>query len=208
MDGSDGKLDVSRQLGQRMAGPPMTLMEVALEEVFMEQGIAGPSTTTEYKAGAGLLPLKDNESTVISILDSQLSDVAAHPGHPGYQFWRYKRALHSAPTLLPNPITARGIPQRADYVAFNEEEHAGEPTIYLTMGGNAPIFYNVLHAKPRPEMVAGTGGDRCLVPKTHSHYRPLTRPTCPYAGSNNVVLYRQVKCSGIDNGEEVDKLIE
>ena len=75
---------MSRQLGQRMAGPPKTLTEVALEEVFMEQGITGPSTTIEYEAGAGPLPLEDDESTVMSSLDSQLSDAAAHPGYP---FW-------------------------------------------------------------------------------------------------------------------------
>ena len=122
----------------------------------MEQGVAGPSTVTKYEAGAGPLPLEDDESAIMSSLDSQLSDVAAHPGYP---FWRYKRVLHGAPILLPDPIADRGIPQRADYVAFNVEKHDGEPTIYSTMGGNAPVFCNMLHAEPRPEIAAGTEGD-------------------------------------------------
>ena len=87
-DNDDGELDVSCQLGRRGAGPPKTVAERALEEVFMEQGIAGPSTITEYEAGAGPLPLEDDESAIMLSLDSQLSDVAAHPGYP---FWRYKR---------------------------------------------------------------------------------------------------------------------
>ena len=131
-------------------------MAETLEEVFMEQGVAGPSTITEYEAGAGPLPLEDDESAVMSSLDSQLSDAAAHPGYP---FWRYKRVLHGAPILLPDPIADRGIPQRADYVAFNVEKHDGEPTVYSTMRGNAPVFCNVLHAEPRPEIAAGTEGD-------------------------------------------------
>ena len=155
-DDDNGELDVSRQLGRRGAGPPKTMVERALEEVFMEQGIAGPSTITEYEAGAGPLPLEDDESAIMSSLDSQLSNAAAHPGYP---FWRYKRVLHGAPILLPDPITDRGIPQRADYVAFNVEKHDGEPTIYSTMGGNAPVFCNVLHAEPRPKIAAGTEGD-------------------------------------------------
>ena len=61
--------------------------------------------------------------------------------------------------MLPDPILARGIPQRADYVAFNIEKHDRESTIYSTMGGNTPIFCNVLHAKPQPNIVAGTEGD-------------------------------------------------
>ena len=81
----------------------------------------------------------------MSSLDSQLSDVAVHPGYP---FWRYKRALHGTSILLPDPIVDRGIPQRANYVAFNVEKHDGEPTVYSTMGGNAPVFCNVLHAEP------------------------------------------------------------
>ena len=122
----------------------------------MEQGVTGPSTTIEYKAGPGPLPLEDDESAVMSSLDSQLSDIVAHPGYP---FWKYKRALHGAPILLPDPIADRGIPQRANYVAFNVEKHDGEPTVYLTMGGNTPVFCNVLHAKPHPEITTGTEGD-------------------------------------------------
>ena len=155
-DDSDGELDMSCQLGRRRAGPPTTRVEEALEEVFMEQGIAGPFTTVEYKAEPGPLPLEDDESAVMSSLDSQLSNLATHPGYP---FWRYKRVLHGTPILLPDPIAARGIPQRADYVAFNVEKHDGEPTIYSTMGGNAPVFCNVLHAEPQPEIAAGTEGD-------------------------------------------------
>ena len=134
----------------------MTRAEEAQEKVFIKQGVAGPSVTTEYEAGPGPLPLEDDESAIMSGPDSQLSDAAAHPGYP---FWQYKRALHGAPILLPDPIAVRGIPQRADYVAFNVEKHDGEPTIYSTMGGNAPVFCNVLHAKPRPEITTGTEGN-------------------------------------------------
>ena len=134
----------------------MTLATEALEEVFIEQGIASPSTITKYEAGAGPLPLEDDESAVMSSLDSQLSDAATHPGYP---FLRYKQALHGTPILLPDPIADRGIPQRADYVAFNFEKHDREPTVYSTMGGNAPVFCNVLHAEPCPEIAAGTEGD-------------------------------------------------
>ena len=82
-DDDNGELDVSCQLGQRRAGPPKTLATEALEEVFIEQEVAGPSTITEYEeAGAGPLPLEDDESAIMSSLDSQLSDVAAHPGYP------------------------------------------------------------------------------------------------------------------------------
>ena len=155
-DDDNGKLDVSRQLGRRGAGPPKTMAKRTLEEVFMEQGITGRSTIIEYEAGAGPLPLEDDESAIISSLDSQLSDAATHPGYP---FWRYKRALHNAPILLPDRIADRGIPQRADYVAFNIEKHDGEPTVYSTMGGNTSVFCNVLHAEPRPKIAAGTEGD-------------------------------------------------
>ena len=155
-DNNDSELEVSHQLGRRRAGPPKTLAAETLEEVFMEQGVAGPSTITEYEAGAGPLPLEDDESAIMSSLDSQLSEAAAHPGYP---FWRYKRVLYGAPILLPDPIADRGIPQRADYVAFNVEKHDGEPTVYSTMGGNAPVFCNVLHAEPHPEIAAGTEGD-------------------------------------------------
>ena len=117
-DESDGKLNVSCQLGQRMAGPPKTRKEETLEEVFIEQGVAGPSTTTEYEAGFGPLSLKDDESTVMSSLDSQLCDAAAHPG---YLFWQYKRVLYGTPIMLPDMIAEWRISQKADYVAFNVE---------------------------------------------------------------------------------------
>ena len=71
---------------------------MAFNEVFMEQGVAGPYTTTEYKAGFGPLPLEDTESADMSRLDSQLSDATAHPGYP---FSRYKRVLYGAPIMLP-----------------------------------------------------------------------------------------------------------
>ena len=140
------------------------MAEDAVEEIFMEQGVAGPSTTIEYEAGAGPLPLEDDESAIMSSLDSQLSDVAMHLGYP---FWRYKRALHGTPILLPDPIANRGIPQRADYVAFNIEKHDGEPTVYSTMGGNAPVFCNVLHAKPHPKIAAGTEGNNVYLLGEH-----------------------------------------
>ena len=44
-------------------------------------------------------------------------------------------------------------------MAFNIEKHDREPTIFLTMGGNALIFFNVLHAKPRPDIAIGIEGD-------------------------------------------------
>ena len=131
-------------------------MEGALEKVFMEQEVAGPSSTVEYEAAFGPLPLEDSESAIMSSLDSQLSDAAAHPGYP---FWQYKRVLDSAPNMLPDPILARGIPQRADYIAFNIEKHNGEPTIYSTMGRNTSVFCNVLHAEPQPNIAAETEGD-------------------------------------------------
>ena len=53
-----------------------------------------------------------------------------------------------------------------------------------------------------------TGGDRCSVPKSHSHYHLLTRPICPYVGFHSVAFYRQVERSGISDGEEVNKLAE
>ena len=69
-DDNNGKLDMSRQLGRRRAGPPTTVVKRTLEEVFMEQGVTGPSTTIEYEAEAGPLPLEDDESAIMSSLDS------------------------------------------------------------------------------------------------------------------------------------------
>ena len=149
------------------------MAERTLEEVFIEQGVTGTSTTIEYEAGPGPLPLEDDESAVMSSLDSQLSEVAAPPG---YHFWQYKRALHGAPILLPDPIADRGIPQRADYMAFNVEKHDREPTVYFTMGGNAPVFCNVLHAEPLPEIAAGTEGDNVYLLGEHFQMdRAVTR---------------------------------
>ena len=122
----------------------------------MEQGIADTSVTIEQEAGGEPLPLEDDESSAMSSLSSQLSDAAAHPGYP---FWRYQRTTHGAPIMLPDPLPQQGIPQQADYMALNVERHDGEPTIYSTMGGGAAIYCNVLHAKPRPEIPEGNGGD-------------------------------------------------
>ena len=52
------------------------------------------------------------------------------------------------------------------------------------------------------------GGDKCSVSKSHCQYLPLTKTTCPYVGFHSVMLYRQVKHSGIDNNEEVNELTE
>ena len=53
-----------------------------LEEIFMEQGVADTSATIEQEAGEEPLPLEDDESSAMSSLSSQLSDVAPHPGYP------------------------------------------------------------------------------------------------------------------------------
>ena len=127
-----------------------------LEEVFLEQGVADTSPTVEWEAGAETLPLEDNESSTMSSLSSQLSDTAPHPGYP---FWKYRRTTHGAPIMLPDTLPQRGVPQQADYVALNVERHDGEPTVYSTMGEGTPIYCNVLHAEPRPEIPPGDGGD-------------------------------------------------
>ena len=150
------EFDLSRQLGRRSGGPPATHGEVGLEEVFMEQGVADTSPTVEREAGEEPLPLEDNTSSAMSSLSNQLSDVAPHPGYP---FWKYRCTTHGAPIMLPDTLPQRGVPQQADYVALNVERHDGEPTIYSTMGGGAPIYCNVLHAEPRPEIPPGDGGD-------------------------------------------------
>ena len=61
--------------------------------------------------------------------------------------------------MLPDTLPQWGVPQQADYVALNIERHDGEPMVYLTMGGGAAIYCNVLHAEPQPEIAAGDGGD-------------------------------------------------
>ena len=122
----------------------------------MEQGVADTSPTVETEVGAGPLPLEDDNSSAMSSLSSQLSDVAPHPGYP---FWKYRRTTHGAPIMLPDTLPQRGVSQQADYVALNVERHDGEPTIYSTMGGGTPIYCNVLHAEPRPEIPPGDGGD-------------------------------------------------
>ena len=52
------------------------------------------------------------------------------------------------------------------------------------------------------------GDGKCIVPKMHKHYRPLMKPICPYVGFHSVAFYKQVECSGINDGEEVNELAE
>ena len=61
--------------------------------------------------------------------------------------------------MLPDTLPQCGIPQQADYVAINVERHDGEPTVYSTIGGGAPMYCNVLHAEPRPKIAPGVEGD-------------------------------------------------
>ena len=152
----EAQFDLSWQLGRRSGGPPAENAEVELEEVFLEQGVADTSPAIEWEVGAEPLPLEDDTSLAMSSLSSQLSNVAPHPGYP---FWKYRCTTHGAPIMLPNTIPQWGIPQQADYVALNVERHDGEPIVYSTMGGRAPIYCNVLHAEPRPEIPPGDGGD-------------------------------------------------
>ena len=122
----------------------------------MEQGVADTSPTIEREAGVEPLPLEDDTSSAMSSLSSQLSNVTPHPGYP---FWKYRQTTHGAPIILPDTLPQRGVPQQADYVALNVERHDGELTVYSTMGGGAPIYCNVLHVEPRPEIPPGDGGD-------------------------------------------------
>ena len=152
----EAEFDLSRQLGRRSGGPPTTHAKVGLEEVFMEQGVADTSPTVEREVGAGPLPLEDDTSSAMSSLSSQLSDIAPHPGYP---FWKYRCTTHSTPIILPDTLPQCGVPQQADYMALNVERHDGEPTVYSTMGGDAPIYCNVLHAELWPEIPPGDRGD-------------------------------------------------
>ena len=152
----EAQFDLSRQLGRRTGGPPTTHTEVELEEIFMEQGVADTSATTEREAGEEPLPLEDDESSAMSSLSSQLSDVAPHPG---YLFWKYRHTTHGTPIMLPDTLPQRGVPQQANYVALSIERHDGKPTVYSTMGGDTPIYCNVLHVEPRPGIPPGDGGD-------------------------------------------------
>ena len=152
----EAQFDLSRQLGRRTGGPPADNAEVGLKEVFLEQGVADTSLAFEWEVGAGPLPLEDDTSLAMSSLSSQLSNVAPHPGYP---FWKYRCTTHEAPIMLPDTLSQRGISQQADYMALNVERHDGEPTVYSTMGGGAPIYCNVLHAEPRPKIPPGDGGD-------------------------------------------------
>ena len=94
----EAQFDLSRQLGRRTAEPPASQAGVELEEIFMEHGVADTSATTEREAEEEPLPLEDDNSSAMSSLSSQLSDVAPHPGYP---FWKYRRTTHGAPMLRP-----------------------------------------------------------------------------------------------------------
>ena len=152
----EAQFNLSQQLGRRTARPPASTAEVGLEEVFLEQGVANTSPTIEWEAGTEPLPLEDDTSSAMSSLSSQLSDTAPHPGYP---FWHYRHTTHRAPIMLPDTLPQCSVPQQADYVALNVERHDEEPTVYSTMGGRAPIYCNVLHAEPWPEIPPGDGGD-------------------------------------------------
>ena len=152
----EAQFNLSWQLRRRTGGPPAASAEVELEEIFMEQGVADTSATTEREAGEEPLPLEDDTSSAMSSLSSQLSNIASHPSYP---FWKYRRTTHRAPIMLPDTLPQWGTPQQADYMALNVERHDGEPTVYSTMGGGTPIYCNVLHAEPRPEIPPGDGGD-------------------------------------------------
>ena len=150
------QFDLSQQLGRRTMRPSASSAEVELEEIFMEQEVANTSTTIKWEADVGPLPLEDDESLAMSSLSSQLSNAAAHPGYP---FWQYQHTIHRAPIMLPNTFPQWGIPQQADYVALNIERHNGEPMVYSTIGGGAPIYCNVLHTKLWPEIPLEDDGD-------------------------------------------------
>ena len=150
------EFDLSWQVGQRTAGPPASTAEVELEEIFLEQEVADTSPAIEWEAGAEPLPLEDDTSSTMSSLSSRLSEAAPHPGYP---FWRYRHTTHRAPIMLPDTLPQHRVPQQANYVALNVERHDGELTVYSTMGGGAPIYCNVLHAEPWPEIPPGDGGD-------------------------------------------------
>ena len=152
----EAQFDLSWQLRRRTTGPPASHAEVELKEVFLEQGVADASPMVEWEAGAESLPLEDDTSSAVSSLSSRLSDAAPHPRYP---FWKYRRTTHGAPIILPDILPQCGVPQQANYVALNVERHDGEPTIYSTMRGDAPIYCNVLHMEPRPEIPPGDRGD-------------------------------------------------
>ena len=97
----EAQFNLSRQLGRRTAGPPASLAEVGLEEVFLEQGVADTSPTVKWEANEGPLPLEDDSSSAMSSLSSKLSDIAPHPGYP---FWKYHRTTHGAPIMLPDML--------------------------------------------------------------------------------------------------------
>ena len=44
-------------------------------------------------------------------------------------------------------------------MALNVERHDGEPIIYLTMGGGAAIYCNVLHTEPWSKIPLRDRGD-------------------------------------------------
>ena len=75
--------------------------------------------------------------------------------------------MHSASIMLLDTIPARGIPQRAIYVAFIIEKHDKEPIIYLIIGSNASVFCNVLHTEPQPNIATKTKGDNVYLLDKH-----------------------------------------
>ena len=74
---------------------------------------------------------------------------------------------------------------------------------YCTIVGHFAKDCTVPH-----QMCHHFGDGKCVVPKMHKHYRPLTKLICPYVGFHSVALYKQVERSGIDEGEEVNELAE
>lgn len=166
-----------------MAGPPASSAEIALEEVFMEQGVADTSATIETEAEEGSLPLEDDESLAMSSLSSQVSENAPHTGYP---FWCYKCVTHGAPITLPDDRPERGLPQRVAYIAMNIEKHDGEPTIYSTMGGDAPRYCNVLHAEPRPDIARGDDGNDLYLLRERFQLDPIVARAVEAVGDSGV----------------------
>ena len=74
---------------------------------------------------------------------------------------------------------------------------------YCTIVGHFAKDCTVPH-----QMCHRFGDGKCVIPRTHKHYRPMTKPICPYVGFHSVALYKQVERSGIDDGEEVNELAE
>ena len=75
--------------------------------------------------------------------------------------------------------------------------------MYCTIVGHFAKDCTVPH-----QMCYRFGDGKCVVPKMHKYYWPLTKPICPYVGFHSVTLYKQVEHSGIDDREEVNELAE